>query len=63
MIILKHSDQVPEAISRLPAIDDASDSILDSVSVFFYISVNVSLLAFVILEKKIIISERKLLLE
>lgn len=36
LIILKHSDQVPEAISRLPAIDDASDSILDSASVFLY---------------------------
>lgn len=35
LIILKHSDQVPEAISRLPAIDDTSDSILDSAWVFF----------------------------
>lgn len=32
---IKHSDQVPEAISRLPAVDDTSDSFLDSAWVFF----------------------------
>lgn len=35
LLTLKRSDQVPEAISRLPAVDDTSDSILDSAWVFF----------------------------
>lgn len=30
LLTLKRSDQVPEAISHLPAVDDTSDSILDS---------------------------------
>lgn len=48
LLTLKRSDQVPEAISHLPAVDDTSDSILDSAWVFFYISVNVSWLGFII---------------
>lgn len=36
LLTLKRSDQVPEAISHLPAVDDTSDSILDSARVFLY---------------------------